>query len=104
VSESRPRGSNADEWHLFLCQYLDNRATSPNGLTFMAVQIAEAIEEGRRDGLEHAAQECERHGKFCKDEAHKAGDFHHLITRHDEAVYNAKCIRGIANAIERGGP
>ena len=43
----RPAGSNADEWHLFLCQYLDNRATNPNGLTFMAVQIAEAIEAER---------------------------------------------------------
>ena len=41
---TRPIGSNADEWHLFLCQYLDNRATSPNGLTFMAVQIADAID------------------------------------------------------------
>jgi len=40
----RPIGSNADEWHLFLSEYLDNRATSPNGLTFMAVQIAEAID------------------------------------------------------------
>lgn len=46
---SRPRGSNADEWQLFLCHHLDNRATSLNGLTFMAVQIAEAIEDGRRE-------------------------------------------------------
>jgi restriction endonuclease Mrr len=44
----RPKGSNADEWHLFLCQYLDNRATSPNGLTFVAVQISEAIERAER--------------------------------------------------------
>jgi hypothetical protein len=44
---SRPRGSNADEWHLFLTQYLDNRATSPNGLVFIAVQIAEAIDAER---------------------------------------------------------
>jgi hypothetical protein len=41
---SRPAGSNADEWHLFLCQHLDNRATSPSGLQYVALQIAEAIE------------------------------------------------------------
>jgi hypothetical protein len=48
MSEMRPRGSNADEWHLFLCQRLDNRATYPNGLEFTAVQIAEAIEAERK--------------------------------------------------------
>jgi hypothetical protein len=46
----RPTGSNADEWHLFLSEYLDNRATSPSGLTFMAVQIAEAIDDAERRG------------------------------------------------------
>jgi hypothetical protein len=55
----RPLGSNADEWHLFLCRHLDSRATSPNGLTYIAVQIAEAIDEafedGRRDGEQRAA-------------------------------------------------
>lgn len=40
----RPEGNNADEWHLFLSLYLDNRASFPNGLTFMAVQIAETID------------------------------------------------------------
>lgn len=47
----RPQGSNADEWHLFLCHYADNRATQPNGLTYLAVQIAEAI-EARTERLE----------------------------------------------------
>ncbi len=42
----RPSGSNADEWHLFLCEHLDNRATgSGDGLGFIAVQIAEAIDD-----------------------------------------------------------
>jgi tellurite resistance protein len=41
---ARPSGSNADEWHLFLLEYLDNRANFLDGLTYMAVQIAEAIE------------------------------------------------------------
>jgi hypothetical protein len=41
----RPDGSNADEWLLFLEERLDNRANCPNGLTFMAVQIAEAIDK-----------------------------------------------------------
>lgn len=49
----RPEGSNADEWHLFLSRYLDNRATSPSGMTFMAVQIAEAIEDAERRGASH---------------------------------------------------
>jgi hypothetical protein len=44
---ARPSGSNADEWHLFLSEYLDNRANFPDGLTYMAVQIAEAIEASR---------------------------------------------------------
>jgi hypothetical protein len=46
----RPLGSNADEWHLFLCQHLDGRATCPNGLTCMALQIAEALDEAYEDG------------------------------------------------------
>jgi hypothetical protein len=42
----RPSGSNADEWHLFLTKHLDNRASN-NGLTYMALQICEAIDEAR---------------------------------------------------------
>ena len=39
----RPIGSNADEWHLFLSEH--------NGLLgYLAVQIAEAIEEAERRG------------------------------------------------------
>lgn len=34
---TRPSGSNADEWHLFLSEHTD-------ALPYMAVQIAEAIE------------------------------------------------------------
>jgi hypothetical protein len=50
-----PLGSNADEWRLFLCQHLDSRATHPNGLTYVALQIAEAIEEAFREGAMEAA-------------------------------------------------
>jgi hypothetical protein len=60
IFPKRPDGSNADEWHLFLTCFLDCRATSPNGLTYMAVQIAEALDEafedGRRDGEQHALE------------------------------------------------
>jgi hypothetical protein len=43
---SRPKGNNADEWHLFLCEYLDSRANgNGSGLTYMAVQVAEALDE-----------------------------------------------------------
>jgi hypothetical protein len=44
---TRPTDSNADEWHLFLSEYLDNRATHPEGLPYVAVQIAEAIDDAR---------------------------------------------------------
>lgn len=50
---------------------------------------------GYHQALEDAAKECERHAKFCKDEAHKGGDFQHLITRCDEATYNAERIRAM---------
>lgn len=48
--ETRPEDSNADAWHLFLSEYLDARANSPSGMTFMAVQIAEAIDDAERRG------------------------------------------------------
>lgn len=49
---NRPTNSNADEWALFLSEYVSEHA---EGVTdFLAVQIAEAIEDaysrGRRDG------------------------------------------------------
>jgi len=43
TGSSRPHGSNADEWNLFLDQNKD----APE---FAAVQISEAIEEAMRDG------------------------------------------------------
>lgn len=39
----RPLGSNADEWHLFLDEHKD-------ALPYLAVQIAEAIDEAERRG------------------------------------------------------
>jgi hypothetical protein len=52
----RPEGANADEWRLFLSFYLDSRATSVDGLSYVAVQISEAIEEAEC----HAATEIGR--------------------------------------------
>jgi hypothetical protein len=40
---------NADDWHLFLCQHCDNRATSPNGMNRVALKIAETIERLRKE-------------------------------------------------------
>ena len=40
----RPLGSNADEWNLFVSEHKDEPA-------FLAVQIAEAIEEAEARGL-----------------------------------------------------
>jgi hypothetical protein len=59
----RPRDSNADAWHLFLSEYLDARANIPNGLTFMAVQIAEAIDDAAREQCESNDAEIERMGE-----------------------------------------
>jgi hypothetical protein len=39
----RPLGSNADEWHLFLSEHTD-------ALPYLAVQIAEAIDDAERRG------------------------------------------------------
>lgn len=47
----------------------------------------------RDAALEEAAKECERHAAFCKDEAHKGGAWDYLMTRNDEATYNAERIR-----------
>lgn len=51
----RPRGSNADEWLRFLTEYLDNQASFPRGLTYVAVQIAEAIEDAEMSGWSREA-------------------------------------------------
>lgn len=45
----RPTGPNADEWALFLEEY-------EGGRSFIAVQIAEAIEAAERSAIERAAK------------------------------------------------
>src|ERR1700730_1154302 len=56
----RPQGSNADEWHMFLCGYVADRAAFPRGLAYVAVQIAEAIEAAvARGDLEEIAKTVE---------------------------------------------
>lgn len=57
--------------------------------------LEKAFALGHEFGRDRAAEECDRHAEFCKDEAHKGGDFQHLITRADEAAYNAKRIRAL---------
>ena len=47
---NRPSGSDADEWHLFLCEHLDNLANSPHVLAYIAVQIAEALDQAQERG------------------------------------------------------
>ncbi len=42
-----------------------------------------------------AADQCDRHAKFCKDEAQKGGDFTYLMARESEALHNAGRIRAI---------
>lgn len=46
ITTPRPSGSNADEWYLFLEQFLENRANgNGTGLEYVAVQIATALDE-----------------------------------------------------------
>lgn len=45
----RPLGSNADEWHLFVDENKDSPA-------YLAVQIAEAIDEAERRGASAATK------------------------------------------------
>jgi hypothetical protein len=47
----RPAGSNADEWAAFLADYWD----LPNPKGFLAVQIAEALDEAYARGSRNAA-------------------------------------------------
>ena len=49
-SKQRPVGNNADEWHLFLNEWLSAVGNRVEGLPFMAVQIAEAIDAAERRG------------------------------------------------------
>ena len=43
---NRPSGSDADEWRLFLSESLNNR----RGLTYIAAQIAEALDQAQERG------------------------------------------------------
>lgn len=70
------------------------------GPSFVYREILEAIQTVERETLERAAKECDRHAKFCKDEAHKGGNFQHLIARCEEATYNAQRIRALAQPPE----
>lgn len=55
----RPTRSNADEWLVFLSEYLDNRAGFPSGLPFVAVQICNAIEDELRWARDEIIRLCE---------------------------------------------
>jgi hypothetical protein len=57
--------------------------------------LEKAFALGHEFGLWRAAEACERHATFCEDEAHKGGAVDHLMTRHQEATYNAKRIRAL---------
>ena len=46
---TRPPGSNADEWNLFLLEHL---GPMNNGSSYVAVQIAEAIDDARADRVD----------------------------------------------------
>lgn len=49
--------------------------------------------------IEKAAEECDRHAAWLKEEAHAGGNWEHLIARADEAAYNAKRIRALKKKV-----
>ena len=73
-------------------KYIEDLATALEALAAENARLREA----RAAVLEEAAKECERHAEFCRDEAHKGGNWKHLKARMDEAAYNAKRIRALA--------
>lgn len=52
----RPTGSNADEWNCFLSEHL-------NSTSFLAVQIAEAIEDAERRGAAQTIAHSQRNSE-----------------------------------------
>lgn len=60
-----------------------------------------APDEIRNAALEEAAEECDRHAAFCKDEAQGVSYFADLLTRTQEATYNAQRIR-VLKSVTRG--
>jgi hypothetical protein len=65
LRSARPSGSNADEWHLFLSEYCCDRPNQYSGMTYMAVQIAEAIEAAERRGREPCGECHLQPGERC---------------------------------------
>ena len=65
-----------------------------------AAHTAAEVEEQKRLSAEAAiqasAEECERHAQFLKSEAERGGNWNHLMTRSEEALYNAQRIRALA--------
>jgi hypothetical protein len=64
----RPKGSNADEWHLWLSFYADSRAAFPDVLDYLAVHIAEAIERATERGHSAGYQQCIKDCPECMKE------------------------------------
>ena len=78
-----------------LWTYCDSIVAHLSALEALAAENA-SLKRERAAILEEAALECERHAEFCRDEAHKGGNWEHLKARMDEAAYNAKMIRTLA--------
>lgn len=85
---ARPRTSNADDWQIWLQDYVGLQDATGNGCAFLAVQIVEAIEEHQKAlarevyGLaEDTAAQCEgtarldlegKQGAFARGRIHEA--------------------------------
>ena len=61
-------------------------------------ELREVSARTRSDTLQEAAEECDRHAKFCKDQALAGGDYDHLMIRSAEAKHNATRIRCLLEA------
>ncbi len=115
--KTRPRGSNADEWHMFLCEMLDSRATSPDGLTFASVQIAEAIEAAVAEerairGMKTAAERYdavteEYRKRWGGEYGGRSGEYREMMMATIDAAVaeeRARCARIVRNASSASYP
>jgi hypothetical protein len=63
-------------------------------------EMREACRNNYNAAIERAAEECDRHAEWLRKEAHAGGDWQHLMTRSEEATYNARCIRALKDAAD----
>ncbi len=92
----RPRGTHAWEWRLFLSGYVDSRATSIDGLSFVAVQIVQAIEAERERcaQLHESVNQASDEERLMSDEkpSERTTDLDDAVRRIESVVQETTCL------------